>query len=71
MKTAFYTNNDFTYFAEVKKIELLENAYNIKITSQWLSAKNPNDEQTQFQTTCAKEDLQRLSSLIEQVITNG
>ena len=71
MKTVFYTNNDFTYFAEVKKIELLENAYNIKITSQWLSAKNPNEEQTQFQATCAKEDLKKLSSLIEQAIAIG
>ncbi len=70
MKTPFFTNNDFTYFAEVSKVEVLDNAYHLKISSQWRTAKNPLHEHKQFETTCTKEDLRKLAWLIEQVTSN-
>jgi hypothetical protein len=71
MKTEFFASQDFKYFAEVTKIALIDNAYYLKITSQWLGAKDPRSEQTQFQTTCTGEDLARLSSFIEQAIVKA
>ncbi len=71
MKTAFFNNNDFTYFAEVTKVGAIKDAFNLKITSQWLSAKNPKEEQTQLQVTCTNADLLKLSSLIETAVSNG
>lgn len=66
MKTAFFNSNDFTYFAEVTKVEAVEGALSLKITSQWLSAKNPDEEQTQLQVTCTKDDLLKLSELLKE-----
>jgi hypothetical protein len=64
MKTAFFQSNDFKYFAEVTKVELVKGSYSLKITSQWDSAKNPESEQTQFQVTCSKADLLALVATI-------
>ncbi len=65
MKTAFFNNNDFTYFAEVTKVDAIKDALSLKITSQWLSAKNSDEEQTQLQITCTKDDLLKLSELLK------
>jgi hypothetical protein len=70
MKTAFFKNNDFTYFAEVTKVEAVKDAFNLKITSQWLSAKNPEEEQTQLQVTCTKADIQKLTDLLVQGVND-
>lgn len=64
MKTAFFQSNDFKYFAEVTRVELVKDSYSLKITSQWQSAKNPEAEQTQFQVTCSKADLLTLVASI-------
>lgn len=71
MKTPFFISNDFTYFAEITKVEAIKESFSLKITSQWLSAKIPAEEQTQLQITCTKDDLIRLSSLFEKVVRNG
>lgn len=71
MKTAFFNNNDFTYFAEVKRVEAVRDAFSLKITSQWQSAKNPDEEQTQLQVTCTKSDLLSLVEVITQGVNRG
>ena len=70
MKTAFFNNNDFTYFAEVKRVEAVKDAFSLKITSQWQSAKNPDEEQTQLQVTCTKNDLEKLAQLLSEGVRN-
>lgn len=70
MKTAFFQNNDFTYFAEVTKVEAVKDAFSLKITSQWLSAKKPEEEQTQLQVTCTKADIQKLTDLLAQGVND-
>lgn len=70
VKTAFFNNNDFTYFAEVTKVDAIKGALSLKITSQWLSAKNPDEEQTQLQVTCTKDDLLKLSELLKKGAIN-
>ncbi len=64
MKTAFFQSSDFKFFAEVTKVDLVKDSYSLKITSQWDSAKNPEEEQTQFQVTCSKADLLALVATI-------
>ncbi|WP_133176072.1 hypothetical protein [Limnohabitans sp. Rim28] len=64
MKTAFFQSSDFKYFAEITKVDLVEDSYSLKISSQWGSAKNPDAEQTQFQVTCSKADLLSLVATI-------
>jgi hypothetical protein len=64
MKTAFFINGDFTYFAEIAEIEAIKDTFNLKITSQWLSAKNPEEEQTKLQISCTKYDIQKLTELL-------
>lgn len=66
MKTAFFINNDFTYFAEISKVDAIKDAFSLRITSQWLSAKKPDEEQTQLQVTCTKNDLLKLSELLKE-----
>jgi len=70
MKTAFFNNDDFTYFAEISKVDAIKDAFSLKITSQWLSAKNPEEEQTQLQVTCTKEDLLALADVLTQGASN-
>lgn len=71
MKTAFFQSNDFAYFGEVTKVDAINDAFNLKITSQWLSARNPSEEHTQLQVTCTKAELLKLSTLIETAVSNG
>ncbi len=70
MKTAFFSNNDFTYFAEISKVEAIKDAFSLKITSQLLSARKPEEEQTQLQVTCTKTDIQRLAGLLMQGVND-
>jgi GTP-binding protein EngB required for normal cell division len=71
MKTAFFQSTDFTYFVEVTKVDAIKDSLSLKITSQWQSAKKPDEEQTQLQVTCTKTDLLKLSNLIETAVSNG
>lgn len=64
MKTVFFQSGDFKYLAEIKKIELVEDSYSLKFTSQWANAKIPDAEQTQFQVTCSRADLLSLVATI-------
>jgi len=70
MKTAFFQSNDFAYFGEVTKVDSINDAFNLRITSQWLSARSPSELQTQLQVTCTKADLLKLSALIETAVSN-
>ena len=71
MKTAFFQSNDFAYFAEVTKVETTSDEFNLKITSQWFSAKNPSEEHTQLQVTCSRNDFLKLAELLREGVSNA
>jgi hypothetical protein len=70
MKTAFFQSNDFAYFAEVTKVGTINDEFNLKITSQWFSAKNPSEQQTQLQVTCSRTELLKLAELLTKGVCN-
>ncbi len=71
MKTAFFKSNDFAYSAEVSEVGTTSDVFNLKITSQWFTAKNPSEEQTQLQVTCSRDNLLKLAELLRKGVSNA
>ena len=69
LKIAFANSEDFSYNAEVRKLDALPGLFSFAITTVWRSAKNPTAEQTALQITLDKAELVALRDLINLAVT--
>ncbi len=69
-KKSFVNSKDFSYNAEVRKLEALPGAYSFAIKTVWRGAKNPSEEKTAFQVTLGKAGLFALRELIDSAVSN-
>jgi hypothetical protein len=67
-KAAIFNNADFTYFAELRKLDRPANAVSFTIRSAWQGAKNATEEQTVVQITLDSQGLAALRDLIDEMV---
>jgi len=65
MKTDIVATEGFRYTAEIRKLDVPPGDYSFKITSTWLSAKDPTAEHTAVQITTDAAGLLALRDLID------
>ena len=68
-KISFVNSEDFSYNAEVRKLDAVPGAFSFAITTVWRSAKNPKEEQTALQITLDRADLIALRDLINTAVS--
>jgi hypothetical protein len=68
LKIPFFNSEDFSYNAEVRKLDALPGSFSFAITTVWRSAKNPTAEQTAFQVTLDRAGLIALRDLINATV---
>jgi hypothetical protein len=67
-KIAFVKSEDFSYNAEIRKLDAVPGAFSFAITTVWRSAKNPTEEQTALQITLDREGLIALRDIIDAAV---
>lgn len=64
MKTLISENGAYKLYAEIVEPVRDMGKVQLKFTSQWTDAKNPNEFQTKFEAILSKEELGRLRDLL-------
>ncbi len=67
-KTTFVSSEDFSYNAEVRKLDARPGSFSLAITTVWRSAKNPTAEQTALQITLDGVGLVALRDVIDAAV---
>ena len=67
-KIFLVNSDDFSYSAEILKLDAVPGAFSFAITTVWRSAKNPTAEQTALQVTLDKAGLVALRDVIDAAV---
>lgn len=67
MKQVITDNGNYVLSAEVIECQNPNNFFQLKFTSKWRDAKNPNEEQVKFTAMFTKEELKYLSEFLKSV----
>jgi len=60
----FFQNESLIYRAVITRPPYPLDAFHLLLTSQWLGAKSPDDQQKQFDITLSRDQLTKLSDII-------
>ena len=70
MKSIISNTDDFIREVEIVKVAALGDTYQLKFTSQWLTAKNPDDKQTSFDMLIKRDELLVFKNMIERMCSS-